>query len=336
VEGTSLDWTSREASVILICLLTVAATWQLLAKDRYPFGKTIQTPEIVSDLENAIGAPANKTLNGRLLNLMGTAGRDPNGLLFWIKVVINDMRYQTEFGNDFRTYGAWGLNIPTVLQYNQVMSPTYYYVASRAFARPGDQRIRSLLMMSRIDIKWLRILGVRYVLSDVPFADANLRLVKSYPVSSSPDQPILLYEVGGWRPFTSMPEPGADNVVAEMKTERDAGLAPQDDAGIIVEIRERGITINKRTGGTSFIAVPVIYSHCFSVLERSNEGSVSLFPAYGATLGLSLSGRGTFRLQYRNGPFDNSWCRLKDWQDAKKTFTFDPEWVADDRLFEVQ
>ena len=335
-EGAALSGTLRAASLGLVCLLTMAAAWQSIAKDSYSFLRASQTSEVVRDLENAIGAPANKPLNGRLLNLTGTAVRDANGLLLWIKVVDNDWRYAVAFGNDFRTYMAWSRDIPTVLQYNQIMSPIYYYVATRAFARPNDQRIRSLLMMSRIDLKWLRIMGVRYVLSDGAIDDAGLHLARSYPVESAPSQPLRLYEVRDWRPFSLLPDTGSEDLVAEIKSERQADVAPRADTEIDVEVRESGITVRKRSGGPTILAVPVIYSHCFSVLDRSGDGGVRLFPAHGATLGIELSAPVTIRLQYRNGPFDNPWCRLKDWQDARKRFGFEADWVPNERLLEAQ
>jgi hypothetical protein len=336
IQGSSLGLVPHSGSVVLVFLLMFATSWPWLSKDRYPFPRSNQTADIVTDLETAIGASAGRPLRGRVINLTGTGARDSNGLLFWSKVVLNDIRYQIELGNDLRTFGPWERGIPTVVQYNQVMSPTYYYVATRAFARPGDQRIRSLLIMSRIDTKWLRIMGVRYVLSDVALDAADLHLIKTYPVNSSPSDPLLLYEVEGWMPFTVLQGTGDGDIVAEMNSESDVGLPPKADAEISVEVKENGITISKRGRSTAFIAVPVIYSHCFSVLDRLGEARVTLFPAYGATLGVALPAAGTFHLAYKNGPFNNPWCRLKDWRDARKTFLFDPKWVAEDRLLQVQ
>jgi hypothetical protein len=333
---TSLSRRLHGGALALLFLMMFAVTWPWLAKDRYPFPRSNQTADIVSDLETAIGANGGRPLRGRMINLTGTGARDSNGLLFWYGVASSDVRYQNELGNDLRTYGPWSRGIPTVLQYNQIMSPIYYYVATRAFAQPGDQRIRSLLMMSRIDSKWLKIMGVRYILSDVALDAAGLRLAKTYPMSSPPRNPLLLYEVEGWRPFTVLQSVGDGDIIAEMNSERDAGLPPQGDAEIEVDAKESGVTVSKSGGGTAFIAVPIIYSHCFTIPDRATEAGVTLFPAYGATLGVVVPAAGSFRLVYKNGPFNNPWCRVEDWRDARRTFPFDSKWVAPDRLFEVR
>jgi len=326
------SWGMFASVAVLAPILVVAVARPLLTKNRFPFPEITKATEIVSDLEVRLATSASKPLAGRLLNIAGTATRKADGSLNWEDVVSNDGAYLREFGNELRTYGLWGHGIPTVLQYNQIMSPAYYYIATRAFAEPRDQRIRSLLMMSRADPKWLRIMGVRYVLSETPLEVPGLRMIKSYPVAATPSHPLRLYEVEGWRPFSLLPDATESLLPEEMKSETDHGVAPDAATEAQVKIEDSGIKIDKRTTTPILMALPIMYSHCFSVLEPSDKGNVNLFPAYGSILGISLSKPGKYWLQYRNGPFDNPWCRLSDWWDARKMFQKEPLWFADDKL----
>ncbi|MBN4051747.1 hypothetical protein JYT24_00550 [Parvibaculum lavamentivorans] len=328
---TDCSYPSHALALCLVLLVTFVVAWPSLQQENFPSSDMAQKPEIVSSLASAIGVSDGESLKGYVLNIAGARVRDSDGLLFWYNVSGVDVQFLTELGNELRTFGMWRQTIPTAVQYNQTMSPLFYYVATRAFSVPGDQRIRSLLMLSQVDSKWLRIMGIRYIISDEPVDMPGLIETKVHPVAAAPNHPLIVYEVEGWVPFNVMSQIPQTDLVAEMASPEYIQRTSAIPDSLSVDVHENSITVTNQSSTRANISVPVIYSHCFTILHKSLDRDVELFPAYGATLGVSLPEFSTVELQYRNGPFDNPWCRLRDWQHAQKIFPTEEEWQARER-----
>jgi hypothetical protein len=72
--------------------------------------------------------------------------------------------------------GLWQDAIPTLFEYNSLMTPGYFAFTRRFFTRPQDIQTRNWVQMRHIDPRLLAAIGVRYVVTDAPFdGEAVLR-----------------------------------------------------------------------------------------------------------------------------------------------------------------
>jgi hypothetical protein len=69
-------------------------------------------------------------------------------------------------GNYHDYAGLWQDAIPTLLEYNPLMTPAYFVFGRTFFTEPADVQIRNLLIMRRIDPRILAAVGVRFVVRD--------------------------------------------------------------------------------------------------------------------------------------------------------------------------
>jgi hypothetical protein len=79
---------------------------------------------------------------------------------------LYDLRTWEKTGNDHRTVGLWRSNIPTLLQHNSFTTPAYYLMLSRFLSRLEDKQMRSIIVLTRPDVRMLKLWGVRYVIAD--------------------------------------------------------------------------------------------------------------------------------------------------------------------------
>jgi hypothetical protein len=84
----------------------------------------------------------------------------------WPNNATYDSLLWQAIGNDHRSFGLWWYGIPTLFAYNQFMPPDYYLVMTRFFAKPADLQQRSVVVLTRVDTKLLRLFGARFRMTD--------------------------------------------------------------------------------------------------------------------------------------------------------------------------
>ena len=113
----------------------------------------------------ASGAP----YRGIVASFLGTHGRDPVGLADLYVYVWLEL--QAFNNNDFTSYGLWPLGIPTLNQFNTMMTPQFYLMLTELLARPSDRQARSFAVITVPNQRILKLWGVRFVIADytLPF-----------------------------------------------------------------------------------------------------------------------------------------------------------------------
>src|SRR5690606_27101355 len=133
-------------------------------------------------LEKEIALNPGSTFRGRVASIIADKG-------FSEQIAFaNQMNSLIE--NDMQTTGLWLKNIPTLTEYNQIITPAFYRLTRDFLTAPEDRQNRSWTNFSKIDVKILRLLGVRFVLTP----DASLLEKKRAHINVPGKGALTLYE----------------------------------------------------------------------------------------------------------------------------------------------
>ena len=153
----------------------------------FPF-PPLKTP-LIATLSDLIAISPGAPFRGRVATLQA---QDVQGKSGWLELHGLDGARVRAVGNDYHMVGMWFYEIPTLIEYSQVMSPAFYRAATYLLARPDDVQLRNGLVVRRIVPSVLAILGVRYVVTNVP-QGAPLKFVMQE--QTTPSETLYLYEL---------------------------------------------------------------------------------------------------------------------------------------------
>ena len=322
-------WTVPSALVIaglpwVILSLTAGKT---IAKERdYPYPPKI-TP-IVEIVKNEVGLVPHALFQGRVATLTGQSIQKP---INWIDLHIFDASLVKQYGNDHRTVGFWFFDIPTLFEYNQFMTPPYYLVMRTFMTNDGDRQMRNIMALRKPDLRLLRALGVRFVVTDVPKPGVRLRM----RMGDGGEPVLYLYELdqvnlGNYSPTNVIRISSAHEALAMMAMKDfDAAKAVVTDetlpADLVsatssrVSVEKSGLRLTATSRGTSVLVLPFEFSHCLE-LESGEQGAVSprLFRANLLQAGVLFTGQLEATLAFFTGPFRHAGCRIEDIRDVER------------------
>jgi hypothetical protein len=236
--------------------------------------------------------------------------------------------------------GLWHHDIPTLYQVAVTRTPQFYFVTAALLVAPGDSTTRNWLVLSNPDPKILRLLGVRYVISDqtLPFGAPVVapRIADSDQPSNCADARLdryYLYQLdeanlGDYSPtVTEVSQDAADTVRKMHQPDFDGrdkvltdrtmghGFVPARTASMFYE--DGGLRVEAVTDGESLLVLPAQYSNCWRAIGN-DAGKVELFRANLMQLGVRFHGNITLRLELRHGPFWQHACRYADAADMRR------------------
>jgi hypothetical protein len=247
-------------------------------------------------------------------------------------------------GNSHDAAGLWQDSVPTLLEYNPLMTPPYFVFMRTFFTEPADRQIRNILATRRIDPRLLAAIGVRFVVTDAPFTgQARLRQTIDIPVSKemlariSMQQPIpsftlYLYEldnvnVGQYSPtevrIASTASESLDLLADRSLDLARTAIAGEDVGDELVAAQEVEFTVDpghftvKATSvGRSLLVLPLEYSRCLRLRAYGADAAkVRIFRADLLMTAILFEKQLDARLAYRSGPFSASGCRVRDARD---------------------
>jgi hypothetical protein len=79
--------------------------------------------------------------------------------------------------------GLWQDEVPTLMEYNTLITPAYFAFVRAFLTEPRDIQYRNIIGTRHIDPRILKVIGVRFVITDLPMSGANLRAQIPIPVS---------------------------------------------------------------------------------------------------------------------------------------------------------
>jgi hypothetical protein len=290
------------------------------ASFRFPMRPTPITRPLAETIALRPGAP----FRGLVATIDGVGNRPS---VSWFDFAAYDGRLVQETGNDHRSVGLWHFGIPTLFQYFTFITPPYYLLLTDFLARPEDQQVRSVLVLTRLNEPMMRLWGVRYVITDseteigrqaavLPVKDVGtLRLVELADPNLGNYSPTEIWHaadfVSGLRMLHAADFDGRRVVVTDSAL---AGpFVPATSSQLVYE--RDGLHLRAESTGQSVLVLPAQYSHCWSV---QGSGQPTLFRADLMQLGIRFAGTLDARLIFRFGPILASACRLEDLHDMSR------------------
>ena len=315
--------TEYSAVVTLGTVIAVVAASNVAAVERpshcagfYP----IRSTAITDLLRQNIAIEPGSNFNGLVATIDGFQGRSS---VTWQELHQTDRAIWAATGNDHRMPGLWSYSIPTLLQYGSFRSPAYYLVLTDFFTRPSDPQERSGLVLTQIHEPMMRLLGVRYVITDaatgvgnvvaeVPIPDGSLRLIELPGANVGNYSPTEVRLVSNFRSglaaLHNVDYDGRRTVITESELE-----------GSFVQAKLRKFAYNRNgfhlkadSMGFSLLILPIQYSHCWNAV---GEGAPILFRANLLQLGVRFQGDLDVKLVFRHGPIFAGSCRMEDLRD---------------------
>ncbi|NDD62370.1 MAG: hypothetical protein EBZ36_00055 [Acidobacteria bacterium] len=186
----------RTLALISVCLLVPLCTLRLYeSRERYfiPPQKTLRTniryyittqpereyPPLLNYVRERIQLKPGGTFRGSVTGVFQIPEDRP---YYWHEnqgsyyTVIPERFKHTFFFLDFHE-----LQMPSLEEYSQYVTPPLHVVVSRLLTRPQDYSISNMEIITRINPRIMRGLGVRYIYTDQKLNDRHLVLIKGLP-----------------------------------------------------------------------------------------------------------------------------------------------------------
>lgn len=315
------------ASMIIfsVALLVIAIQTRIPTGDI--LGRPPQPTKITNMLAASIGISEPKEFAGYTANFSSYSNHDTG--ISWIDLVTGDLMVAGKTGNSHRMMGLWSFGIPTIEEYQPITNPYLYLLTSRVLSHPQDKQTRNIILLNRVVPNVLRMLGVRFVISNKTVSDANE--VTSVDIPGAPK--LRLFEFsrvnqGHYSPTSVIRvDSTSDALEALQQTDIDftqvaitfedleTPLVPATDA--IFSVGVDGYNVKAKTTGESLLILPLQFSHCI-VATGKESNSARLLRTNMLLTGLLFKGEINLDLKKRVGLFSNSDCRKKDYDQAKK------------------
>jgi hypothetical protein len=284
----------------------------------------IRSNAITEHLRDKVAIAVGRPFRGLVATFDGVQGKPsidrfqlhPTDYMLWQKL-----------GNDMRLVGLWNENIPTLIQYSPLITPSYYLLLTEFLARPTDRQMRSILALSQPNQRMLELWGVRFLIADfdpgfgrtqitMPVHDSNdLRLIELGNANLGDYSPTEVQTVDSFRAGLDLMRGDAFDGRRMVVTERSlvGPLVPADHVRVVYE--QMGFAVSALSQGRSILVLPIQYSNCWSI---TGKGDAMLFRADLMQLGISFAGDLDVHLVFRFGPFLAAHCRLQDYEDMER------------------
>jgi hypothetical protein len=236
--------------------------------------------------------------------------------------------FYAHYAEMFTEADLWRVNVPTLEEYGQWTSLQAHAFALRLLAPLGTKDYPHLLRAFTIDPDILRLLGVRYVLTDAENIAGSAQLRGS--VSGVDAVSVHLFELpdanlATYSPTQFITAASVDAIVDRMRENKErldrvavvsndipAATARARNVEMTVELD--GFRIRAESNGPAHIIVPVQFSHCLVV---SNGAPARLTRVNFMQTLLSFDGKVDARIEFRFGLFSDNSCRLRDGLDDR-------------------
>ena len=318
-------------------VIVAALPWLLIfamptgyAEPRAAFSYPPSKTPISAILKQEIGLSPGGVYHGRVATFTEQANDKP---ISWSDLAFSDyMNSVTRYNNDHRMEGFWYEDIPTLAEYSQVITPPAYLVMRQFLARPIDRQIRNVMTLRHIDPRILKMMGVRFFVSDAPASvGAKLRT----RTKSDDGKALFLYEldnanIGQYSPATTILVSDAHSTLNELSKPNfdpaqsvlvdqllPTGIVPLSESQ--VRVWPGQLQLSATSTGTSVMLLPFEYSRCLKLSRISNETpEPTFFRANLFLTGVLFTGKLDATLRFSTGPFQNTNCRLQDINDMKR------------------
>jgi hypothetical protein len=290
----------------------------------FPPSRTVVTEY----LRQKIGLTPDGQFNGRVATITGY-GSSPD--TSWDQAFAYDLGLIRSIGNEHRTIGMWYYNIPTLIEFNHAIRPLLFAVVSGFLARSEDGQELNILNVRRANLGILRLLGVRYVVTDTPGPAAGMQRLFSLSI---PDHqfPLALDEVPspdiGVSPTNILVLNGNETLqkIGETGFDFETTVIVPDDikqpltraTDVRISIERGAIRVQAASSGDSLVVIPFQFSHCLSVSSSGDSTAPTMIRADFLLTGIVFHGHLDAAVSYRQGPLARVWCGISDLQEDRR------------------
>jgi hypothetical protein len=236
--------------------------------------------------------------------------------------------YRARYGETFTETDLWRFNIPTLEEYGEWSSVQAHGFMLRLLAPAGTKAHSNYLRAFTIDSDILRVLGVRYVVTDADALDQPATLRASVSAPGAPT--VRLFELshvnlGTYSPTRFVQAATADEIAQRIRENKDrldrVAVVSEDIASasmqarnVVMTVERDGVRVQAASDGPAHILLPVQFSHCLVV---ANGAHVRLRRANLFQTLLSFDGPIDARIKFHFGLFADNACRLRDGLDNR-------------------
>jgi hypothetical protein len=306
----------------------------------FPFPQRI-TP-VVAILKAEIAIETGSAFKGRIATIFPVEADLVSGFQPWHQQFIAAAFWGATDGNDEMSVGLWSYNIPTLFEYNQLLSPAFHALIRRALQQPRFVHERDVPVVTYPDVNVLELLGVRYVL--MPQRDSPPgELIASEDRSGVAKWGLGEPATGKWGLF-ELPAPNlATYSPTSIETRSDLASALDFVVNDSVDLSKRAVAEDQIAGpltpvqssalsmagqdlhlvaesdDRSLLVVPVEFSRCLELnaTQPVEQGQATIVRIDGLLTGILFEHHLDATLSFRFGPLRNPTCRWHDYQDVK-------------------
>jgi hypothetical protein len=278
--------------------------------------------EMVSLLEREIGLGATAEFRGRVASMVGVGDHGPFGVRLWQP---HRQAFDRLWHNDLMAVGMWYYDIPTLFLYNPLMPPAFFRFTKTFFTEQGDVPSRNIVFMRKINVPMLKLLGVRFVLTDeVLGSPEDARL--SSTISGLDNRNFHLFELfgantRGYSPTELIVEPKWDKAVEALTKHASAldAIAVSDRAipGPFERVDHSSIVVTGSTlhvtassPGRALLVLPFEFSNC--IVIRNKGPAVQPFRADAILFGFAFDRSLDVEMELRVDLGLQSLCGIRD------------------------
>lgn len=233
--------------------------------------------------------------------------------------------------------------MPVLNDYSHLLSPLSFRFNQRFLYRPEDLQIRNIPNYRKLNPRILRMIGVRYIISDTTETVAGyetrqlwlegskdvartMRLLEATTYNSGSYSPTSLRRSKSLSDgLEILDDPNLDpseTVVVDMDAELPDELTSARD--VVMSYVRGDLRVTANSNGHSLLVLPIEFSHCWHVSPRSSSSTdVELVRVNVLLMGIRFKGSLDADLRFRYWPLRNSGCRLADLADYRTGFGHD-------------
>ena len=339
------------AAILALPLLGLAETIGEM-KDRQAQGQPVlantqsahgaEPVGIVRYLQTELALPRDGLFRGSVTSIAGVPGGHLMSRLGVPESAPFDKNHIGVIGGYFRSFDPnffmtclWNLLIPTLEDNNQLVTPPFHFLLSRALSRPQDFHSRNWAMITKADPKLMAALGARFLLADRELEDPLLTFrtqqtnsegitVSAYEIagantgSLSPTHTVLSGNASETIALMTSPT-FAFNETAVVHEANLSGLTPAELGAI--NFQKGGVRIRGRSHGPALLVLPIQFSNSLEIIStrtNSKRVPIKMLRVNLLETGVLFDGEIDIKVAHVFGPFRGVKGRLRDIEDCKR------------------
>ncbi len=307
--------------IFIVCILMQAPVSKRSNSYSLPPSATVLT----TILANEIAIQPNKIFAGRVANIL------PNK--DWLAQCSYFSKLDQATGNDHQSSGLWYQHIPTLHSYHQEIGPGFFSFYRRFLSSTQEAVYRNWTSFSKIDVKILRLLGVKFILTDKAKLE-NLTMRGKLEIQDNKLDPLYLYQLSdvntaGISAKNIVTEPSifaAENRLAGKDFDLNTAILMNGEKRpdllmpamrSALSVIKNGFHLTASSKGNTLLILPLEFNYCIKVIPL-NGVKPKIVRVDGILLGVLFDQHVDSIFRYQASPFDNPRCKLKNYFEFKR------------------